>query len=153
MADSTGKLTDLLAESSITLDATASSKEDAIQQAGEALLSAGAIDASYIDAMQEREKSVSTFVGEGVAIPHGTLAGKDSVKQDALVLRRYPATVDWDGNPVTIVIGIAAKGNGHIGILSALASILMEPEKAETLRNATSAADVYELLASEEEDE
>lgn len=153
MAESTTALTDLLAETSIDLDATASSKEDAIQQAGEALLAAGAIDSSYIDAMQEREKSVSTFVGEGVAIPHGTLAGKGAVKKDALVLRRFPATVDWDGNPVTIVIGIAAKDNGHIRILSALASILMEPEKAEALRNATTTAEVYDLLASEDEDE
>lgn len=154
MSDETNTLTDLLAESSINLTATAESRDDAIRQAGEALLAAGAIDASYIDAMLEREKSVSTFVGEGVAIPHGTLAGKDSVKKDALVLLRFPDGVDWDGFDVSVAIGIAAKGNGHIALLSQLATILLEPEKAEALRNATTTAEVYELLAStDEEDE
>ena len=154
MSDETNTLTDLLAESSINLTATAESRDDAIRQAGEALLAAGAIDASYIDAMLEREKSVSTFVGEGVAIPHGTLAGKDSVKKDALVLLRFPDGVDWDGFDVSIAIGIAAKGNGHIALLSQLATILLEPEKAEALRNATTTAEVYDLLAStDEEDE
>jgi PTS system mannitol-specific IIA component len=153
MSDENTSLTGLLAEESINLNATASSKEDAIQQAGEALLAAGAIDASYIDAMQERERSVSTFVGEGVAIPHGTLAGKDSVTKDALVLLRFPEGVDWDGNEVKIAIGIAAKGNGHIALLSQLASILLEPEKAEALREATTKDAVYALLASEDEEE
>ena len=153
MADDTVPLTELLAESSIRLDATASGRDDAIRQAGSVLLEAGAIDASYIDAMLERENSVSTFVGEGVAIPHGTLAGKDAVKADALVLLRFPEGVDWDGNAVSIAIGIAAKGNGHIALLSQLATILLEPEKAEALRNATSTEQVYALLASDEDEE
>jgi PTS system mannitol-specific IIA component len=153
MSDAPSSLTDLLAEESILLDATASDRDDAIRQAGEALLAAGAIDGSYIDAMLEREKSVSTFVGEGVAIPHGTLAGKDAVKKDALVMLRFPDGVDWNGNDVRVAIGIAAKGNGHIALLSQLASILLEPEKAEALRNATSVEAVYGLLASDDEDD
>lgn len=153
MADETTPLTELLAESSINLTATATGRDDAIAQAGAALLAAGAIEPSYIDAMLERENSVSTFVGEGVAIPHGTLAGKDAVKSDALVLLRFPDGVDWDGNAVTIAIGIAAKGNGHIALLSQLATILLEPEKAEALRNATSTEQVYALLASDENEE
>jgi PTS system mannitol-specific IIA component len=146
-------LTELLAEESINLTAVAADRDDAIRQAGAALLAAGAIDATYIDAMLERENSVSTFVGEGVAIPHGTLAGKDAVKSDALVLLRFPDGVDWDGNDVRIAIGIAAKGNGHIALLSQLATVLLEPEKAEALRNATTKEQVYELLASEDEEE
>ena len=146
-------LTELLAEKSINLTAVAKDRDDAIRQAGEALLAAGAIDASYIDAMLERENSVSTFVGEGVAIPHGTLAGKDAVKSDALVLLRFPDGVDWDGNAVSVAIGIAAKGNGHIALLSQLATVLLEPEKAEALRNATTTEQVYELLASEDDEE
>lgn len=152
MTDESTPLTELLAESSINLTATATGRDDAIRQAGEALLAAGAIEPSYIDAMLERENSVSTFVGEGVAIPHGTLAGKDAVKSDALVLLRFPDGVDWDGNAVSVAIGIAAKGNGHIALLSQLATILLEPEKAEALRNATTTEQVYELLASEDEE-
>ena len=153
MSDEQIPLTELLAEQSINLSAEAKDRDDAIRQAGNALLAAGAIDASYIDAMLERENSVSTFVGEGVAIPHGTLAGKDAVKNDALVLLRFPDGVDWDGNEVKVAIGIAAKGNGHIALLSQLATVLLEPEKAEALRNATTKEQVYELLASEDEEE
>jgi len=153
MSDEQIPLTELLAEQSINLTAEAKDRDDAIRQAGNALLAAGAIDASYIDAMLERENSVSTFVGEGVAIPHGTLAGKDAVKNDALVLLRFPDGVDWDGNDVKVAIGIAAKGNGHIALLSQLATVLLEPEKAEALRNATTKEQVYELLASEDEEE
>jgi len=153
MSDEQIPLTELLAEQSINLTAEAKDRDDAIRQAGQALLAAGAIDASYIDAMLERENSVSTFVGEGVAIPHGTLAGKDAVKNDALVLLRFPDGVDWDGNEVRVAIGIAAKGNGHIALLSQLATVLLEPEKAEALRNATTKEQVYELLASEDEEE
>ena len=153
MSDETIPLTELLAESSINLTATATGRDDAIRQAGAALLATGAIEPSYIDAMLERENSVSTFVGEGVAIPHGTLAGKDAVKGDALVLLRFPDGVDWDGNEVSVAIGIAAKGNGHIALLSQLATILLEPEKAAALRSATTKEQVYELLAAEDEED
>jgi PTS system mannitol-specific IIA component len=146
-------LPDLLAEASIHLDASATSRDDAIRQAGQALLDVGAIDAAYIDAMIDRENSVSTFMGEGVAIPHGTLAGKDLVKQDALSLIRFPNGVDWDGNDVRLAFGIAAKGGGHIALLSQLATVLLDPDKAEALRNATTVEQVYALLESEDEDE
>jgi len=146
-------LTELLAEQSIRLDAAAVDRSDAVRQAGQALLEAGAVEASYLDAMLEREDSVSTYVGEGVAIPHGTLAGKDAVKHDALSVLRFPAGVDWGGEQVTVAVGIAAAGGGHIAILSRLATILMDPDKAAALRAATTAEAVYELLASEDDEE
>ncbi len=146
-------LADLLAPSSIRLDATATDRDDAIRQAGAALIEAGAVDPGYVDAMLERENSVSTFVGEGVAIPHGTLAGKDAVKDDAIVVLRFPDGVDWDGNDVTVAVGIAARGNGHIALLSQLATVLLDPDKAAALRGATTTDRVYELLASDEDDE
>lgn len=146
-------LTALISRESIRLDETATDKFDAIRQVGAALLATGAIDASYIDAMIERENTISTFVGEGVAIPHGTLAGKDAVKHDALVVLRFPAGIDWDGNEVMVCVGIAARGNGHIALLSQLATVLMEPDKAAALRSATTADEVYGLLAPEDEPE
>ena len=149
MADTA--LTALIAEDSIRLDATATDRLDAVRQCGEALLAAGAVDETYIDAMLQREQSVSTFVGEGVAIPHGTLAGKDAVKRDALVVLRFPDGVDWDGNAVQVCVGIAAAGGGHIALLSQLAEILLDPAKAERLRSATESAQVYELLTPDDE--
>ena len=151
MADTA--LTSLLAEDSIRLDATATDRFDAVRQCGEALVAAGAVDESYVDAMIQRENTVSTFVGEGVAIPHGTLAGKESVKRDALVVLRFPDGVDWDGNPVSVCVGIAAAGGGHIALLSQLAEILLDPDKAEQLRTATSAEQVYALLTPDEDDD
>jgi PTS system mannitol-specific IIA component len=153
VADASTPLPELLAEGSIRLDARAADRDDAIRQTGQALLDAGAIDVSYIDAMLERENSVSTFVGEGVAIPHGTLAGKDAVKADAIVVLRFPDGVDWAGEHVSVAVGIAARGNGHIALLSQLATVLLDPDKAAALRGATTKEQVYELLASDEDDE
>ena len=153
MSEERTPLAELLAEASINLDASATGRDDAIRQAGAGLLAVGAIDGAYIDAMIDRENSVSTFMGEGVAIPHGTLAAKDSVTSDALSLVRFPDGVDWDGNDVRLAFGIAAKGNGHIALLSQLATVLMDPEKAAALRVATTVEQVYALLESEDEDE
>ena len=150
MADTA--LTALIAEDSIRLTATATDRLDAVRQCGQALLDAGAVDETYIDAMLQREQSVSTFVGEGVAIPHGTLAGKEAVKRDALVVLRFPDGVDWDGNEVEVCVGIAATGGGHIALLSQLAEILLDPDKAERLRSATQPSQVYELLTPDDED-
>ncbi len=145
-------LTELLAEASITLDASAASRDEAIRLAGAGLLAVGAIDESYVDAMIDRENSVSTFMGEGVAIPHGTLSAKDSVKTDALSMVRFPDGVDWDGNDVRVAFGIAARGNGHIALLSQLATVLMDPDKAAALRAAESTDEVYALLQPDEDE-
>jgi len=140
-------LADLLAESSIVLDATAVDRDDAIAQAGAALLAVGAVDADYTAAMLERERNISTFVGEGVAVPHGTLAAEDAVARNALVLLRFTAPIDWNGNDVHVVIGLAARGRGHIGLLSRLAGLLLEPERAKALREATNTEEIYRVFA------
>lgn len=152
MSDESTPLTELLAEASINLDALADSRDEAIRLAGAGLLAVGAIDEAYVDAMIDRENSVSTFMGEGVAIPHGTLAAKDSVRKDALSMVRFPGGVDWDGNDVRIAFGIAARGNGHIALLSQLATVLMDPDKAAALRAAESVDDVYALLRPDEDE-
>jgi len=144
-------LADLLAESSIVLDATAVDRDDAITQAGAALHAAGAVDADYTAAMLERERNISTFVGEGVAVPHGTLAAKDAVTRNALVLLRFADPIDWNGNDVHVVIGLAARGRGHIGLLSRLAGLLLEPERAKALREATSTEDIRRVFSLADE--
>ncbi|WP_375388623.1 PTS sugar transporter subunit IIA [uncultured Amnibacterium sp.] len=151
MADTA--LTALLAEQSILLDRTATDRFDAVRQCGAALVAAGAVDESYVDAMIQREQTVSTFVGEGVAIPHGTLAGKEAVRSDALVVLRFPDGVDWEGNAVSVCVGIAAAGGGHIALLSQLAEILLDPDKAEQLRTATTSGQVYALLTPGEDED
>ncbi|MFI5838727.1 PTS sugar transporter subunit IIA [Catenuloplanes sp. NPDC051500] len=140
MADS------LLDRRAIRLDAVAADRDAAIRLCGETLVAIGAAEAGYIDTMLAREQSVSTFVGEGVAIPHGTLGGKELVNRDALAVLRFPKGVDWDGNPVSVCVAIAAKGDGHVELLSALAEILLDPDQAAALREATEVDEVLRLL-------
>ncbi|GIH28106.1 hypothetical protein Aph01nite_64160 [Acrocarpospora phusangensis] len=130
----------------VRLSATASGRDDAIRQCGEALLAVGAVREPYVGTMLERERSISTYVGEGVAIPHGTLAGKDAVLRDALSFLRFPDGVDWGGERVTICIGIAAAGDGHVAVLAELAEILLDPDRARVLRETSDVDDVIEIL-------
>ncbi|MEV5709433.1 PTS sugar transporter subunit IIA [Actinoallomurus sp. NPDC052274] len=143
---------DLLDRAAVRLDAVAADRDDAIRQCGRTLFDVGAVDATYVEAMVERERSISTYVGEGVAIPHGTLAGKDAVRHDALCVLRFPAGVDWDGNHVVLCVGIAAKGDGHVRLLSELAQILLDPDKARALRETTDVDEVLRLLQPDAEE-
>jgi mannitol PTS system EIIA component len=137
---------DLLDRAAVRIDAVATDRDDAIRQCGRALLGVGAVDSTYVEAMVERERSISTYVGEGVAIPHGTLAGKDAVRHDAICVLRFPGGVDWDGNHVVLCVGIAAKGDGHVRLLSELAQILLDPDRARALRESTDIDEVIRLL-------
>lgn len=143
-------MADLLTTDAILLDATAASAEDAIRVTGGVLVEVGAVAESYVDAMLAREQSVSTFMGEGFAIPHGTVESKSTVKRNALSFVRFPDGVDWNGNDVRVAIGIAAVGDDHIGILSKLAMILVDPVQAKQLREAPDAATVLGLLQTPE---
>lgn len=138
--------TPLLEQRAIRLTERAVSQEDAIRRCGEVLVEIGAVEPAYVEAMLERERSVSTYVGEGVAIPHGTLEAKESVLRDALAVLGFPDGVDWGGAPVRVCVAIAARGDGHVGILAELAQILLEPDQARALREAAEPDDVIRLL-------
>src|SRR5919205_4622187 len=107
-------LRELLGDSSIRLDCRADDRFDAVRQCGDALVASGAVTDAYVESMLERERTVSTFIGEGVAIPHGTLAGKDEVRHSAMVVLGFPDGVDWNGNTVQVCVGIAASAGGHV---------------------------------------
>lgn len=153
MSDDASASGGLLELRGIQLDAAAGGAEEAIRIAGQRLVDIEAVDPAYVDAMLEREQSVSTVMGEGVAIPHGTNESKGSVRRNALSFVKFPDGVDWNGKPVTIAIGIAAQGNDHVGILSKLAMILVDPDKAAQLRGTTDPQEVLDLLAPDEGDE
>jgi PTS system mannitol-specific IIA component len=148
MAPSRSELRVLLPETSIDLDATATSRDDAIRQVGALLVSAGSVDSGYVDQMLDRERTVSTFVGDGVAMPHGTLAARNDVLVEGLALLRLANPIAWGDQQVVVVIGIAAHGRRYITLLSQLASALLEEGRAESLRTATTVDEVYQLLAS-----
>jgi mannitol PTS system EIIA component len=137
---------DILVPRAVRLFSSAKDRDDAIGQCGDLLVEIGAATEEYVPAMLARERSISTYIGEGVAIPHGTLAGKEAVRRDALAVLRFPDGVDWDGNDVRVCVAIAAQGDGHIELLAELAEVLMDPDRARALREATDVEAVIELL-------
>lgn len=131
----------------VFLGLQANSKEEAIRFAGEQLVKAGFVQPSYVDAMFAREQMVSTYLGEGLAVPHGTSDAKDSVLKTGIVLCQYPNGVrftDEEDGVAKLVVGIAAKGNDHIQILSAITNALDDEQAMKTL---TSTNDVEKVLA------
>jgi PTS system mannitol-specific IIA component len=148
MAPTLDELALLLPTSSITLSSAAATRDEAIREAGALLVLAGAVEPDYVQQMLERERVVSTFVGEGIAMPHGTLTAKSDVVNEGLSVLVLPKPVDWAGQPVTLVIGIAAHGRRYITLLSQLASALLDDGRATSLREATTADQVRALLAS-----
>jgi PTS system mannitol-specific IIA component len=140
---------ELLARDAIRLAERAGSRDEAIRRCGAVLVETGAVEAAYVEAMLERERSISTYIGEGVAIPHGTLGSKETVRRDALAVLRFPDGVDWGGEDVRVCVAIAAAGDGHVDILAQLAEILMDPDQAARLRAATDPDDVLHLLVME----
>ncbi|MEE6308165.1 PTS sugar transporter subunit IIA [Plantactinospora veratri] len=143
---------DVLDRRAIRLTEVAADRDDAIRRCGEVLVDIGVVHSEYVRTMLDRERSVSTYVGEGVAIPHGTLAGKDLVHRDALAVLRFPDGVDWGGQPVTVCVAIAARGDGHVELLASLAEILLDTDRARALREATDPEDVLALLTPAPED-
>ena len=109
-------------------------KEEAIQAAGQMLVKLGYVDESYIDAMQERERLVSTYIGMGVAIPHGTTQAKGTVKKTGIVCFQYPEGVDFGAEKAQLVFGIAGIGDEHLDLLSKLCTLLEDPALLETLK-------------------
>jgi mannitol/fructose-specific phosphotransferase system IIA component len=140
----------ILAPASVRLGLPSMTKQEAIRLCGEVLVQAGAATPDYIDGMFARELQVSTYLGEGVAIPHGTNESRQYITSAALGFLQFPDGIDWDGNRVVLCIPIASASDEHLDILANLAGVLMEPEAAERLRNTTSVDDVLALLNSTE---
>lgn len=122
-------------------------KEEAIQTAGELLEKLGYVDDSYVEAMQERERLVSTYMGMGVAIPHGTTQAKDTVKKTGIVLLQYPEGVDFGAEKAQLVFGIAGIGDEHLDLLSKLCTLLEDPALLETLKSTDDVQWVLEQLS------
>ena len=136
----------VLSRDAVRLGLYATDKLDALRQSGALLVEIGAVEEPYADAILEREESVSTYLGEGVAIPHGTDASRTYVKRTALAVLQFPDGVDWGDGPVMLCIAIASNSNEHVSLLAALANILIVPEQAERLRTATDPDEVLALL-------
>ena len=125
------------------------SKEAAITAAGRALVKAGFVEESYIDGMLKREADISTYVGKGIAIPHGEAAVKDSIRQSGIVVLQYPEGIKFGKDTAHILVGIAGKDNDHLSILANIAATMDEcsDEELEQLYKTKDANILYERFA------
>ncbi len=137
---------DALPASSIVLNGTGTSAAQAIDEAGSLLVAAGAVEPSYIGAMHEREKSVSTYMGNGLAIPHGTNEAKTAIRRTGMSFVRYPEPIDWNGKPAEFVVGIAGAGDDHMALLTRIAHVFLDKERVAQLRAATTAEEIQAVL-------
>jgi PTS system mannitol-specific IIA component len=132
--------------SSINLHGSATTASEAVDEAGRVLVSTGAVTADYPRYMHDREALISTYMGNFLAIPHGTNEGKDTVLASALSFTRYDNPIDWGGNPVRFVVGIAGKDGGHMEVLSSIAIIFSDEEQVDRLLVAETPEEVFEIL-------
>ncbi len=122
------------------------SKEEAITAAGKLLHELGYVNESYIPAMLEREKTVSTYMGLGVAIPHGTSEAKDEVKKTGIVMLQYPEGVDFGDEKAYLVFGIAGIGNEHLDLLAKIGTVIEEEENLDKLKKATTPEEILKMF-------
>ncbi|MDN2480181.1 PTS mannitol transporter subunit IICBA [Vibrio astriarenae] len=138
-----------LTNDSIFLGLTATKKEDAIKFAGEQLVKLGNVSPEYVDGMFAREELVSTYLGESIAVPHGTIEAKQYVQKTGIVFCQYPEGIQWgedEDDIAKMVIGIAAQGDEHNMVLMAITNSLDDEEAVECLQNTTNPEDVLRIL-------
>lgn len=140
-------MTNILSKDNIVLKQAFSNKEEAIKFTGQILVDKGYVDQDYVEKMLEREELSSTFMGNFVAIPHGTDDAKKSVNTSGLAIVQVPDGVDFGGgNIVKVLIGIAGKDGAHLDILSQIAIVCSEVENVEKIVHAQSAEEILSLF-------
>jgi mannitol/fructose-specific phosphotransferase system IIA component len=137
----------IVSQATIRLQAQAHDKQDAIRQAGELLVQGGCVEPPYVQGMLARELTMSTYLGNGVAIPHGQHEDLALVRRTGISVLQIPAGVEWEpGELAYLVLGIAASSDEHVGVLANLAEIIEDPEEAARFVSATDPALIIERL-------
>lgn len=140
---------ELLYRENIRTNCKADTQENVIRKVGQMLVNAGYVEQSYVEAMLKREKTCSTFMGNGLALPHGVEEAKKDIKASGIAVMTFPEGTDWNGNETKVVIGIAGVGEEHLQILSVIAEKMLDEEAAETLANGD-VETVYQILGGKE---
>lgn len=134
----------------IHLNASAANKEQAIKQVAEALTQSGYVTANYLSGMLQRELQTSTYLGNGIAIPHGTTDTRNLVLKTGVQVFQFPQGIDWgDGQKAYIVIGIAARSDEHLALLRQLTHVLSDETITQQLAQTESEEDLCGLLMGE----
>lgn len=140
------KETSILKSDNIILGLKSESKEEAIERSGKMLVKEGYVNNNYIAAMQEREKIVSTYIGMGIAIPHGVGEAKKEVKESGIVVLQYPDGVVFGDDLAYLVIGIAGVGDDHLEILSNIATSLEDETLVDKLKNTNNKFEILQTF-------
>lgn len=111
------------------------------------LVDSGCVTLGYVNAMIEREKLQTTYMGMGIAIPHGTSEAKGKVLRSGVVVLQYPEGVDFGEEKARLVIGIAGAGDSHMDIISGIAAALEDEQTLETLQSCDDPELIYEILS------
>lgn len=122
------------------------SKEEAIRRVGMILHESGYVDAAYVDAMIERENLTTTYMGMGLAIPHGTSEAKAAVRKSGIAVLQYPEGVEFGDEKAHLIIGIAGVGDSHLEILAKVSEALEDEEVLDRLSKSADASEIYETL-------
>ncbi|MGR5177085.1 PTS mannitol transporter subunit IICBA [Vibrio parahaemolyticus] len=141
-----------LSNENIFLGMEAKTKEEVIKFAGEQLVKLGYVEPQYVDGMLAREELVSTYLGESIAVPHGTIEAKQFVKKTGIVFCQFPEGVQWgedEDDVAKMVIGIAAQGDEHIEVITAITNSLDDDEAVECLKSTTNVDDVLRILSGQ----
>ncbi|MBR0596483.1 PTS sugar transporter subunit IIA [Sinanaerobacter chloroacetimidivorans] len=137
----------ILNEGNILLNIAAEGKYEAIERTGRLLADNGYVDPEYIEGMKKREIEVTTYIGNGISIPHGTSQYIGYIKKSGIVVLQYPEGVDFgDGNTAYILIGIAGKNDEHLEILSAIALACQDEQNVSKLRHAAAKEEIISIL-------
>ncbi|SDI91075.1 PTS system D-mannitol-specific IIA component, Fru family [Natribacillus halophilus] len=137
----------ILKPENIKLKKSVESSEGAIEEAGKILVEEGYVKKNYVNKMFEREEVTSTYMGNLLAIPHGTENSKDEVFESGLSILLLDQEIDWGGNPVQLVIGIAGKDDDHLEILSKIAIACSEEENIRALLRSNSEEEVLNFFS------
>jgi mannitol PTS system EIIA component len=140
----------ILTAEKIMLNAKVANKEEAIRLTGQLLVRAGHVTEAYIEKMQEREQLATTYIGSGVAIPHGTNESKAEIQSTGISIIQVPEGVDFgEGNTAYLLVGIAAVGDEHLEVLSNIAILCSEEENVKRIVNAASAEEIIAMFSEE----
>ena len=137
----------MLLKENIKVNCKSMAKEQVIEAVGKMLVDSGYVNADYVDAMKESEKTFSTCMGNCLAMPHGVEAAKKEILHSGIAVMIFPEGVDWDGEEVKVVVGIAGVGEEHLAILANIAGCLESMEDVEKLV-AGDADYIYSVLAN-----
>lgn len=139
---------DVLTTNNVLLNLPSEGRFEAVMRVGRVLVNNGYVEEPYIEGMIKREKDISTYIGNGVAIPHGVSEYVRYIKQSGIVIAQYPDGVDFGTGRAYLVIGIAGKGEEHMDMLSKIAIVCSDTKNVDKLVSAESAEEIVDIIES-----